>query len=100
MTRAEFKGVVDGADETEQRLERLADLWPLGAQVVHIPSGRKGVIRLDEPSNVPGRFHGRPTAWCLRRDEEAVSVLWDNADGILWRVWVPVSALLLAGRGQ
>jgi hypothetical protein len=96
--RLDFKGTVDGSDVMKAEFEALAKEWPDGAQVRHRRFGTKGVIRLDDPCNVPGTFDGQPSAWCIGHDGEVwLSVVWGAEATVPLRAWAPARSLRLTG---
>jgi hypothetical protein len=81
--------------EVRDRLQALAQQFPVGSRVVHV-GGRGGTVALDQAEHVPGMFDGGVTAVCLGgewHDVPMVFATWDNEYDLTWRVWVPVAKL-------
>ncbi|MFF9238447.1 hypothetical protein ACF1AY_16145 [Streptomyces sp. NPDC014776] len=78
------------SEMTRRELRDLAERFPAGARIRHA-RGREGTVALDQVAHIPGRHLGVPASVCLQDGEPMVFAHWDNDQGLLWGVWVPVA---------
>lgn len=95
----DYRGTVDRSQLMTGLLDRLAEEWPDYQPVVHRRYGTYGVVRDDDPVNVPGTFDGRPRRVCLDTVGEAwLSVMWNPGGAVPLRAWVPGRLVAPTGR--
>lgn len=95
----DYRGDVERTQATTILLDHLSEVWPEFQPVVHRQYGTYGVVRDDDPVNVPYTFDGKPRRVCFDfAGETWVSVAWNPAGAVPLRAWVPARLVATTGR--